>query len=161
VKKHRNQPWVLAISVLALAGCGGESEGAGRAAIQQQIAKYTAALDAADTDLAAQVWDTTGEISFINPVVHSHGWEEIQGAYAFFRSAYSERKLTVRDVSIHMLGDAAWAEFNWHFTGRQSDGAVIESDGRESQVYRRTGGRWALVHVHYSAAPAEPPAAGQ
>ena|SRR2546422_6166387 len=35
--------------------------------IRQQIDKYTAALDAADIDLASQVWRTSADVSFIHP----------------------------------------------------------------------------------------------
>jgi ketosteroid isomerase-like protein len=123
-------------------------------AIRAQITKYAAAFDAADVGLASQVWLTSPEISFINPVVHSHGWEEVKGVYEFFGTAFSERKLTVRDVAVHAYGDGAWAEFYWHFDAKQrSDGAEVKTDGRETQVYRKVDGRWALVHVHYSGMP--------
>lgn len=79
------------------------------AAIRQQIAKYTAALDAADTVLASEVWLTSPEVSFISPAGHQHGWEEVKALYEFFGTSFSERKLTVRDVSVHVLGDSAWA----------------------------------------------------
>ena len=47
---------------------------AAKDAIRQQIAKYTAALDAADIDLASQVWRTSAEVSFIRPqVTHAAG----------------------------------------------------------------------------------------
>ena len=120
-------------------------------AIRQQIAKYTAALDAADIDLASQVWRTSAEVSFIHPAGHAHGWEEVKGIYKFFGSFFSERKLTVRDVSIHVNGETAWAEFYWHFTAKQSkDGSAVQTDGRETQIYEKAGNRWQLVHVHYS-----------
>jgi len=123
----------------------------GSDAIRQQIAKYTAALDAADIDLAGQVWRTSPDVSFIHPAGHAHGWEEITGFYKFFGSAFSERKLTVRDLTVHVNGDSAWAEFYWHFVAKQrNDGSVVETDGRETQIYNRAGNRWKLVHVHYS-----------
>ena len=125
-------------------------------AIRQQIAKYTAALDAADVGLAAQVWRTSGDVSLIYPVGHARGWEEIKKFYEFFGSSFSERKLAVRNVSIHVNGETAWAEFNWHFDAKQRDGSPVQTDGRETQVYERTGTRWRLVHVHYSI-PMTPP----
>jgi ketosteroid isomerase-like protein len=121
--------------------------------ILQQIEKYTAALDGADIDLASQVWRTSGEISFIHPAGHAHRWEEVKGFYSFFGSAFSERKLTVRDVAVHVNGDNAWVEFYWHFVAKNKDGSPIETDGRESQVYEKAGSRWQLVHVHYSGQP--------
>ena len=141
--------------------CGRESGRdvqAAAEAVRQQIAKYTAALDAADTGIASQVLLTSPDISFISPAGHQHGWEEVKGVYEGFGAAFSERKLTARDVSVHVNGDSAWAEFYWHFTAKQrSDGLVWETDGRETQVYRLVdGNRWALVHVHYSGVPGTP-----
>ena len=65
----------------------------------------------------------------------------------------TDRTLTTRDIRVHVYGDAAWAEFDWHFAAMlRSSGAPVESNGRETQVYRMIGpARWALVHVHYSA----------
>ena len=121
-------------------------------AIRQQIAKYTAALDAADVDLASQVWRTSAEVSFIHPAGHARGWNEVKEIYKFFGSSFSERKLTVRDVSVHVNGETAWAEFYWHFVAKQSkDGSPVQTDGRETQIYEKAGNRWQLVHVHYSA----------
>jgi ketosteroid isomerase-like protein len=120
-------------------------------AIRQQIAKYTAALDAADINLASQVWLTSPEVTFIHPGGHAHGWDEVKGIYKFFGSSFSERQLTVRDVSVHVNGDTAWAEFYWHFVAKQSkDGSAVQTDGRETQIYNKVGNRWQLVHVHYS-----------
>jgi ketosteroid isomerase-like protein len=142
------------LAFMLAAACSAPRENADDA-IRAQITKYAAALDAADVGLASQVWLNSPEVSFINPAVHSHGWEEVKGAYEFFGTAYSERKLTLRDIAVHAYGDGAWAEFYWHFDGKQrSDGAEVKTDGRESQVYRRVDGRWALVHVHYSGMPA-------
>jgi ketosteroid isomerase-like protein len=120
-------------------------------AVRQQIAKYTAALDAADIDLASQVWRTSADVSFIHPAGHAHGWEEVKGIYKFFGSSFSERKLTVRDVSVHVNGGTAWAEFYWHFVAKPGNGGpVVQTDGRETQIYYKAGNRWQLVHVHYS-----------
>ena len=151
--------WIMCLVSVCAVSCGprGESAGDVRAAtdaIQQQLAKYTAALDAADINLASQVWLTSPEVSLIHPAGHQHGWEQVKEFYTFFGSALSERKLTVRDVSIHVNGDSAWVELYWHFIAKQRpNNSPIETDGRESQVYRKTGDHWLLVHVHYSGLP--------
>ena len=52
-------------------------------------------------------------------------------------SSFSERKLTVRDVSLHVNGDTAWVEFYWHFVAkRRNDGSVVQTDGRETQILK-------------------------
>lgn len=150
----------LALSLCAAAAsvmsCGSsfrpaEDAKAAPTAIREQLARYTAALDAADINLASQVWQTSGDVSLIHPAGHAHGWEEVKQIYASFGSAFSERKLTARDVAVHVSGDAAWVEFYWHFVGKQrKDGSTIQTEGRETQIYNKTGDRWQLVHVHYS-----------
>ena len=36
---------------------------------------------------------------------------------------------------------------------QRKDGAHLQTDGRETQIYRRVRNRWALVHAHYSEMP--------
>ena len=119
-------------------------------AIRQLLAKYTAALDAADVGLAAQVWRTSPDVSLIHPGGHARGWEEVKQFYNFFGSAFSDRKLTARDVSVQINGETAWVLYYWHFIGKGKDGSTLETDGRESQIYYKTGNRWQLIHAHYS-----------
>jgi ketosteroid isomerase-like protein len=123
--------------------------------IRQLIVNYAAAVDAADTRLAGQVWESSPEVSFIHPLGQAHGWNEVQRFFTdVMGGMFSQRKLTPRDIRIHVYSDSAWSEFNWHFTARQKkDGTVVETEGRETQIYRRAGDRWVLVHVHYSAMP--------
>jgi uncharacterized protein (TIGR02246 family) len=123
--------------------------------IRQLIADYAAAVDAADSNLAAKVWDTSPDVSFIHPLGHAHGWDEVKLIFTdIMGGMFSERKLTPRDIHVHVYGDSAWSEYNWHFAATQKkDGVKVQTDGRETQIYRKQGTRWLLVHVHYSATP--------
>lgn len=141
---------------LLLTPCWPQAQPAAETAqIRQLIANYCAAVDAADLKLAGHVWDNSPEVSFIHPLGHAHGWEQVKEFYTnVMGGMFSERKLTPRDIHVHVLGDSAWSEFNWHFTAKQkTDGAAVQTDGRETQIYRRAGKRWVLVHVHYSEMP--------
>src|SRR5947207_1788305 len=65
---------ILSFALLFTISCGPPPDSASdvRAAtdaIQQQIANYTAPLDAADINLASQVWLTSPDVSFIHPAV--------------------------------------------------------------------------------------------
>jgi len=112
-------------------------------------------MDAADIKLAAQVWDTSPDVTFIHPLGEAHGWTEVQAFLTdIMGGMFSARKLTPRDIKVHVYGDGAWSEFNWHFTATQrKDGAVVQTDGRETQIYRKNRDRWVLVHAHYSEMP--------
>ncbi len=154
---------LLALASLALVvPCGAQTRKAAAdtdqasGQIKQLIAQYAAAADGADMDLASQVWDSSPDVSFIHPLGHEHGWEEVKNFYRNIMGApFSERKLTVRDITLHVYGDSAWAEFYWHFVAKlRSNGSTVVTDGRETQIYRKlAGNRWVLVHVHYSAMP--------
>jgi len=133
-----------------------ESEGASEE-IKSLIAKYAKSVSEADTNLASQVWWDSPEATFIHPLGHEHGFEQIkQNVYKrLMGETFSERKLSVHDVAVQVLGDAAVAEFYWDFVAKfRKDGSPLTTHGRETQVYRKVQDGWRLVHVHYSGMPA-------
>jgi ketosteroid isomerase-like protein len=124
--------------------------------IKLLITKYVESVDAADTRLAAEVWLDSPDVTFIHPLGHEHGFEQIKANIykRLMGGLFSERKLSPRDISIHVHGDSAWAEFYWDFAAkRRTDGTSTITHGRETQVYWKEQGRWRLVHVHYSGMP--------
>jgi ketosteroid isomerase-like protein len=125
--------------------------------IQHLIADYAKAVDTADVKLVAEIWSNSPEVSFIHPLGHEHGLDQVeQNVFRHLMGeTFSERKLTIKDVSIHTYGDTAWAEFYWDFNAKlRKDGAPLATKGRETQIYHKEQGRWRLVHVHYSGMPA-------
>ena len=127
-----------------------------RQEIERIIAKYARSVDAADTDLAAQIWSQSPDVSFIHPRGREYGFDQIkQNVYVrAMGEMFSERKLSIKDIGIHVYGNAAWAEFNWDFVAKlKKDGSSLNTKGRETQIYRKEHGKWRLVHVHYSGQP--------
>jgi ketosteroid isomerase-like protein len=126
------------------------------AAIRSLIATYAKAVDAADTRLASTIWANSADVSLIHPRGHERGWNAVKAQFyeRTMGQTFSERSLSVKDVAIHVYGDAAWAEFYWDFAAKlRQDGSPVATHGRETQVYRRIDGSWRLVHVHYSGMP--------
>jgi len=124
--------------------------------IRHRVASYATSIDRADVKLAAQIWLNSPDASFIHPLGHEHGFDEIQhDVYEHLMGdTFSERKLSPRDIKVHVHGDSAWVEFYWDFVGKfRKDGSPITTHGRETQVYWKTQSGWRLVHVHYSAMP--------
>jgi ketosteroid isomerase-like protein len=125
-------------------------------AIRGLIDKYAKSIDGADTTLAAEIWLDSPDVSFIHPLGHEHGFEQIrQNVYQrLMGETFSERKLSVHDVSIHTYGNSARAEFYWDFAAKfRKDGSSLTTHGRETQLYQKVQGQWRLVHVHYSGMP--------
>jgi ketosteroid isomerase-like protein len=124
-------------------------------AIRAQIARYAKSINDLDLDLAAQVWWDSPEVSFLHPLGHDHGFEEIKADIyqKIMGGLFSERALSPHDIAIHVYGDSAVAEFYWDFNAKmKKDGSPVTTHGRETQVYERKEGTWRLVHVHYSGA---------
>lgn len=124
--------------------------------IEHLIASYAMSVDRAGLALAQQIWSNAPEVSFIHPLGEEHGRAQVEeDVYRHLMGdTFSERKLTPKDVPIHVYGDAAWSEFNWDFVAKvRKDGSPFHSQGRETQVYHKEHGQWRLVHVHYSGMP--------
>ena len=83
--------------------------------------------------------------------------EAILGFYRHeMGDTYSSRTLKFTDISVRVYTDAAWAEFSGDFEAtRRKDGSAVSFHAMETQIYRKNHDGWCLVHVHYSALPAE------
>jgi ketosteroid isomerase-like protein len=126
------------------------------AEIKQMVAKYAEAVnrEPVDLELASSVWDNSPDVTLIYPMAEVRGWDHIRQDFyqGIMEAWFSQRTLTPRDIEVHDYGDCAWAEFSWRFIAKsKKDGAKVETNGRETQIYHKAGPhRWVLVHVHYS-----------
>jgi ketosteroid isomerase-like protein len=101
-------------------------------------------------------------VTFIEPLGHEHGWDEIASVVygKLMGRTFTKRTLkTVSDVNVHVYGNAAAVEFDWDFVAiARADGKTLHTTGRESQVYLNLPDKgWRLVHVHYSGPPVRGP----
>src|SRR5256884_4224919 len=76
--------------------------------IKSLIAKYAKSVSEADTNLASQIWWNSPEASFIHPLGHEHGFQQIkENVYQkLMGGRFSERNLSFHDVAVQVLGDA-------------------------------------------------------
>ena len=151
--------WAL---IAGTAACGGRQDDV--QAIRSVVDRYVRSVDNADTVLARQVWADDPGISFIHPLGHERGWEQIRGNVydRIMGGMLAERRLSIRDLVVKPYGDVAVVEFYWDFDAKwKKDGKPLQTHGRETQVHRRGArGGWQLVHVHYSGMPVTGPAQG-
>jgi ketosteroid isomerase-like protein len=163
--------WIASFSLLVVASIlGAQDKGSrapsdAKATIRALVDRYMQSIDDADPKLGATVWSPTPDVTFINPLGHEHGWDEIASEVygKLMGQSFTKRTLkNVGDVSIHVYGDAAVVEFDWDFVAiLRSDGMVVHTTGRESQVYVNLPGKgWRLVHVHYSGPAVKEPGSG-
>ena len=58
--------------------------------IKDLVKKYTESINAADTVAGSALFGHTKEVTFIHPLGHARGWDEINKTiYTFFRETFS------------------------------------------------------------------------
>jgi ketosteroid isomerase-like protein len=148
---------------MAAQDAGASAQANAQAKIRALVDTYMQSVDDADPKLAAAVWLTTPDASFIEPLGHERGWDQIADVIygKLMGQTFVKRTLkNVSDVTIHVYGDAAVVEFDWDFVAiLRSDGKTeVHTTGRESQFYVNLPEQgWRLVHVHYSGPPVKGP----
>jgi ketosteroid isomerase-like protein len=149
---------VLASGAFLVPACGGFVETPSRitddeSRVREVLDRYLRSIDSADVALAAEVWAHGPTVEAVTPLGRFKGWDTVRdGLYInFLQKLFRERRLTPSDVSVRVVGDAAWAVFDWSFAAKRADGQPFVSRGWESHVYQRVDGRWAIVQLHYSA----------
>jgi ketosteroid isomerase-like protein len=67
------------------------------------------------------------------------------------------QEVKIADLVIHVApaDDAAVALYRIFTKMKNPDGSITESWNQESDVLFKRGGKWAIVHLHYAAAPKE------
>jgi ketosteroid isomerase-like protein len=125
--------------------------------VRDVLGAYLRSIDAADVALAGEVWAQRPTVEAVTPIGRFKGWDSVRNELYinFLQKMFSERRLTPSDVTVRVVGDAAWAVFDWSFAAKRADGQPFASKGWESHVYEKVGGRWVMVQLHYSA-PAQP-----
>jgi hypothetical protein len=128
------------------------------AAVREGVDTYIRSIDAADTELAGRVFQTTPDTFFIHPRGTERGWDAVVTNFygKTMRDSFSKRSLQLAEpVRVHVHGSSAVAEFSWKFDAVfRQDGKPLHTEGRESQTWADLPGLgWRIVAVHYSGLP--------
>jgi ketosteroid isomerase-like protein len=88
------------------------------------------------------------------PVV---GWDSYARAYQAQISRTQGPHMDRINTVTKVMGDAAWATYQWRFTGRV-DGTALDAVGHTTLVMQKRAGNWVIVLNHTSASPSLDPA---
>src|SRR5438034_422293 len=164
--KARHVPVAATIAVCAaLGGLLSVLEGchpgnADSEAIRGLVAKEVAAINAKDLPALSEIWSKDKDILMFDvpPPGRFQGWDQIGRLWKDFFDKVTEIRLTVDAVRAEAQGSLGYATYDWSMTGRLGSYA-LEDRGQATAIYRKEGGQWRLIHVHYS--PVPPALAGQ
>lgn len=125
-------------------------------AIKKVLDDYMISINKADTTLGKKVSLNSEKVNFIHPRKHEKGWENIKtGIYGMFGSRFKKRDLKSTEEIINFFDDVAILEFYWVFDAvfNDEDSTPLQTKGRETQVLKKYGEDWKIIHVHYSGMP--------
>lgn len=108
--------------------------------ITEGINRYLYSIDKADPTLGKQLFYVSPETSFIHPRGHERGWSQIAENFygTTMGKTFSKRTLKLdAHPAIHVYGNAAVAEFDWHFTAVRRDNGQTQHDRPRKRCGRR------------------------
>jgi ketosteroid isomerase-like protein len=126
---------------------------------RQEIAaivdQYRQAFTVVDMDLFMATWDKSYESIIYVPQERAQpvrGWADLEQYFKGVEGAFERvTVMEVNDLSIDVLGDAAYAFFTYHFEAHFThENGLSAVDGRDTFILRRKNGAWKVIHYHGS-----------
>ncbi len=124
--------------------------------IDTLLEKYVESINTCNTELAREIWDKEGSVSFIYPRGRDYGFEDIKENFylGVMDKLFSKRSLKLKDIMTKYYGNTAFLEFSWDFYATQKDtNEEIHTQGCETQFIVLRDDGWKLSNIHYSQEP--------
>jgi ketosteroid isomerase-like protein len=150
---------VLASSIVAgavllpLAASAHPSKSDNRAAIEALENQFAAAVNAKNLDAIMKayapgsdlfVFDVVPPRQYVGAEAYRKDWE------GFLDTFKGPLKFAVSDLTIDAGGKMAYSHSVQHMSGTDTKGKPVDFTVRVTDVYRRIGGDWRIVHEHVS-----------
>jgi ketosteroid isomerase-like protein len=122
--------------------------------VRQASEQFYAALNAmlnGDASAMTDVWAHEGAVSTMHPLGGREiGWDAVRASWEGAAEAFSEGSVDVSDLEVHDLGDVAYTVGVEHVVAKAA-GTDIRGEFRATNIYRRDGDGWKMVHHHTDA----------
>ena len=119
--------------------------------------KFYAALNRmanGEAGTMTDVWSHSADATALHPIGgRDDGWEKIRGSFDNVASIASDGQIKLTDQIIHGAGDLAY-ELGTEKGKLKLGGLQVAVEHRVTNVYRREGGAWKVVHHHTDLSPA-------
>ncbi len=101
----------------------------------------------------ADVWSHGTDVTAMHPIGGREvGWEAVRSSFEQVAQLASEGKVELRDQMIQVVGDMAY-EIGVERGEMVLAGRELSMEHRVTNVYRRMGGTWKVVHHHTDSSP--------
>ena len=107
-----------------------------------------------EKDALAIAWSNNGSVTAMHPIGGREvGWDAVGESFNQVAGLAEEGKIELKDQLIHELGDAAY-EVGIEKAQFKLAGQEIKSEHRVTNIYKKDGGTWKMVHHHTDLSPA-------
>ena len=114
---------------------------------------YTALNSVANGDARsmADIWSQSADATTMHPIGGRQvGWNQVWDSWQQVAEIASEGRVTLGDQLIRVVGDAAY-ELGTEHVVMTLAGHSVRGEVRVTNIYRREGGAWRIVHHHADA----------
>jgi ketosteroid isomerase-like protein len=107
-----------------------------------------------DAGPLSDIWSQRSDATAMHPIGGREvGWDKVRESFRQVAQVASEGRITLDDQLIQVSGDLAY-EVGVERGGLKLVGEQAAINGRVTNIYRREGGHWKIVHHHTDIAPA-------
>lgn len=120
---------------------------------QALIDRYYATWNTGNPDKAAPLYAKDPGLVFydIAPLKYT-GWAEYNEGVRKVLDSFASAKFTPNpDLRVTRRGTIAWTTVTFHLSGKKKTGESVELDGRQTLIWENRGGKWLILHEHFSA----------
>lgn len=153
---RRVLPWIAVLGVVALffgAKSSSYAKLSGEAEIRALVHDFAAAFRAKDLNKIMSFYEPGDKLVAFDVVPPRQyvGWDAYKKDWQDFLGMFSGPiTYEVNDLSVTAEGNLAYSRSIGHVAGDLKDGGKLDVTVRETDVYRKTGGKWLIVHEHIS-----------
>ena len=103
----------------------------------------------------ADIWSHSAEVTTMHPIGGRQvGWDEVRGSWEQVAQLASGGRVTLDDQLLHVAGDMA-CEVGVERGSFTIAGQLVSGlEGRVTNLYRKEGAGWKIVHHHTDISPA-------
>lgn len=118
-----------------------------RAASEEFYAALNRML-AGDASSLADIWSHSPTVTALHPIGDWHvGWDEVKRSFDEVAEASTGGQVDITDRLIRVAGDMAY-EVGVEHADFEIAGEPLTVNSRVTNIYRREGGAWKIVHHH-------------
>jgi ketosteroid isomerase-like protein len=125
--------------------------------VRQASERFYVALNSVlngDLGPMVEVWSHGSDVSVMHPFGdRSLGWEEVRASWEQATQAFSDGQVALDDLVVVAIADDAAYTLGTEHGQAKLGGEPVRIDWRVTNIYRREGGEWKVVHHHTDVSP--------